>query len=1305
MTNSVSQPVPNSNDPFDLTPVDASEADDNIYTIRIKEGVAATFDLATVIGAGGFGFGNSIWHQDSLYVYEGFALNFTGVTGVFALYGAVPTDEPLELSFDYTTHYGAEPVPMTLKVIVEDVNDAPLIDAPTVGLLRGTQFEVDPDLLGVNSLSAIDFGDGLRLAYDGVRGDVSDLSTYTSSFELLDYIDGALVSVGSLPLGENTATPFEVVVEDVDGDGDGDLIPAGFVSPGSLWTPSPYWWENDDGTFRGHAANEVATLSGPADYTGVIGISDSNGGLEVTIRSMNIEYGEYTDTVVGNIAEPVGVTGYAYSASGGSFDLFGDSALEFIAVEEGAYTQNYGADANGEGTGRYAQSAILIAEVDSSGVTVTDTLLMPQHYFTPGQLVFEVADLDGDGLKDLIVAENDAGWNPEKNLVWFKNNGDKTFGEARVIDQSIGWVAFNSPLVADIDQDGDNDIVLYSGGPGALRTYENDGYGNFQRAEIDMDPANPGYALDVGYLPGEDGAPGMIVTGGSGYTMAAELLRDDTDKIILGAYEAAAPLTVEDGKTLTFTEENGNAIRVSDPENEADLRVTLTASTGSTLSIGVDPAMLEVGTGSGDTTITLAAASPSVINAALQTLSMTVAGVEGAASLTILAEEVRSDGVAPLSTTVTVEIGVTDPVPTTAAVDDAFTVFSDEASGDIDLNVIANDTNPRDVALAIEQSDGWEPGTALVGSNGGRFTIAANGDVDFDANGDFDALTAGESATTSIDYRLAFSDPGSVIDVVLAQDLSSGLGADLANIVTAFPEAAAALAQIYDAQFALTSFIDAPSEAPGDDDYVFRTDLAVTDDLSALASALTGLGLGSGGDSPESQLDALLQIALRADTEIGFREGAERIVMLASDALYHQAGDRPDLAPNNGDALIEAEDYASVAQVREALEAADIIPLFVVSADVAEAYEQLAAELGRGHVVPLADDSTDFKDVAVNAVQSIRGTSTATITATVNGINDAPTISEIAPQTVAEDATLEGLAFTIGDPDTPLDQLTVAATSSDPSILPETGIALSGSGPDWTLDLTPAPDASGRTDVTVTVFDGEKTTSETFELVVAPVVDAPLAKIDNYGLVEDTTLTVAADKGVLANDIGDEAGSPLSAQLVNGPQHGTVDLNADGSFSYRPDYNFNGLDRFTYKAEGEDGVASEATEVRLLIEPAREPQPVAVADRFAIDFFEEENTFNIFDNDGIAEGAVAAGAVRVVRFWATSQGGSADAGGTITTREGAEITLSEDGELTFKLNGTTPSDFSNLSLNYRIENEEGRHSQTGIEFDFNDAFA
>ena len=73
-----------------------------------------------------------------------------------------------------------------------------------------------------------------------------------------------------------------------------------------------------------------------------------------------------------------------------------------------------------------------------------------------------------------------------------------------------------------------------------------------------------------------------------------------------------------------------------------------------------------------------------------------------------------------------------------------------------------------------------------------------------------------------------------------------------------------------------------------------------------------------------------------------------------------------------------------------------------------------------------------------------------------------------------------------------------------------------------------------------------------------------MAANDAYTTDEDTPRTVTAP-GVLGND-SDVDSVSLTAVLVTGPAHGTLTLNADGSFTYTPAANFNGSDSFTYKA-------------------------------------------------------------------------------------------------------------------------------------------
>ena len=69
-----------------------------------------------------------------------------------------------------------------------------------------------------------------------------------------------------------------------------------------------------------------------------------------------------------------------------------------------------------------------------------------------------------------------------------------------------------------------------------------------------------------------------------------------------------------------------------------------------------------------------------------------------------------------------------------------------------------------------------------------------------------------------------------------------------------------------------------------------------------------------------------------------------------------------------------------------------------------------------------------------------------------------------------------------------------------------------------------------------------------------------------YVVSEEGTLNVSAVNGVLPNDY-DIDGDTLTAVLVSGPANAAAfSLNPDGSFTYTPTANFNGIDSFTYSA-------------------------------------------------------------------------------------------------------------------------------------------
>ena len=112
----------------------------------------------------------------------------------------------------------------------------------------------------------------------------------------------------------------------------------------------------------------------------------------------------------------------------------------------------------------------------------------------------------------------------------------------------------------------------------------------------------------------------------------------------------------------------------------------------------------------------------------------------------------------------TFALTVTNPAPD--AVDDDLVATEDAV---VTGNVItANDSDPDGDALTVSAVNGAAAnvGTEIAGSDGGLFTVDANGDISFNPNGEFEALDAGESATTTVSYTVSDGEGGMDIATV-----------------------------------------------------------------------------------------------------------------------------------------------------------------------------------------------------------------------------------------------------------------------------------------------------------------------------------------------------------------------------------------------------------------------------------------------------------------------------------------------------------------------------------------------------------
>ena len=133
-----------------------------------------------------------------------------------------------------------------------------------------------------------------------------------------------------------------------------------------------------------------------------------------------------------------------------------------------------------------------------------------------------------------------------------------------------------------------------------------------------------------------------------------------------------------------------------------------------------------------------------------------------------------------------------------------------------------------------------------------------------------------------------------------------------------------------------------------------------------------------------------------------------------------------------------------------------------------------------------------------------------------------------------------------------------------------------------TGEITWANPTAGQWQFTVQASDGQGgVTTQSYTLAVRAA--KPQANADSYTGNEDTSIT----GNVLRNDFALE-NDALTAVLISGPAHGSLTLAANGEFVYTPNANYNGTDKFIYKARSASGAESLATEVYLNLNPVND---------------------------------------------------------------------------------------------------------------------
>src|SRR5688572_25703769 len=144
----------------------------------------------------------------------------------------------------------------------------------------------------------------------------------------------------------------------------------------------------------------------------------------------------------------------------------------------------------------------------------------------------------------------------------------------------------------------------------------------------------------------------------------------------------------------------------------------------------------------------------------------------------------------------------------------------------------------------------------------------------------------------------------------------------------------------------------------------------------------------------------------------------------------------------------------------------------------------------------------------------------ATISITVNPVNDAPTLTAINNLSISEDAgqqtiNLSGIGSGAGNEN---QTLAVTASSSNIGLIPNPTVSYTSPNNTGSLSFTPVANASGTASITVTVNDGQaqnNSLSRTFTITVIGSNDAPtLNALGNLTINEDSGVQTVNLSGI-----------------------------------------------------------------------------------------------------------------------------------------------------------------------------------------------
>ncbi|MCM8881758.1 MAG: tandem-95 repeat protein [Candidatus Thiodiazotropha sp.] len=1183
------------------------------------------------------------------------------------------SDDASATSFAFTVSDGTDIIgPITFSVNGQPVNDAPV--------------NLVPASCSVNENVTLNFTGGNQIQ-------ISDI----------DHNDGTMqvqLNVGAgglLTLGDTTGLIFSAG----DGADDANMIFTGILADinAALLTLSftPTTDFNGDVNFtiitndQGNSGTDPG-LTGDATSeqdsdTFTITVNPVNDAPVLDSASLTLSEGQ-TVTLSGanfGITDPDD-SSFTYTLSGVTGGYFQLSANPGVSITAFSSAQLTASDVQFVDDGNEVAPTFSVTVNDgdadsntlAAAVTYTATNEAPTFHAsqTPGFTAHDItttadratsvttADVDGDGDVDVLSASA-----ADDTIAWYENDGAGNFSTANIITTTANGAV--DVTVADMDGDGDLDVLSASFSDDTIAWYENDGSENFTAHTITT-AANGAETVTFADMDGD----GDLDVLSASYN-------DDT--IAWYENDGSENFTPHDITTAAI---GARDVTVADMDGDGDLDV-LTAS--------YDDDTIAWYENDGSENFTAHNISTAMDGA----YSVTTADMDGDGDLDVLSASAADDTIAWHENDGSENFTAHD-ITTTA--DSAFSVTTADVDGDGDLDVLS--ASAYDDTIAWYENDGSENFTTHTITTGADFATRVT-TADVDGDGDLDVLSASDNDDTIAWYE---NDGGQVNTLDGAPTFTEGGAAVVLD----------ADVEIFDAE------LSAADNFNGATLTLERNGAANADDLYSATGALSALTEGGNLIVGATTIGTVttnsggtLVLTFNANATNTLVNSAMQQIAYSNSNSTPPAGVQIDWIFDDGNSGAQGSGGAlqAIGSTTVSITAVNYVP--VATADsITVAEGGTATTLVGGSATVLNNDtglgdtpvnvslvtnvtqgsltlnsdgtfsythngSENFNDSFTYRVTDNDGqTSDATVNITVTPVSDETPVAVVDTMTVAEGATittLDGGSSTVLNNDTGLGDTPVTVSLV-------TGPAESAAftlNTDGTFSYTHNGSENFTDSFTYRVTDNDGQTSDaTVNITVTPVSDAtPVAVVDTMTVAEGATITTldGGSSTVLNNDTG-LGDTPVTVSLVTGPaQSAAFSLNTDGTFSYTHNGTENFTDSFTYRVTDNDGQTSDAT-VNITVTPVSDETPVAVVDTMTVAEGATITTLNggsstVLNNDtGLGDTPVT---VSLVTGPAQS----------------AAFTLNADGTFSYTHNGS--ENFTD-SFTYRVTDNDGQTSDATV---------